>query len=389
MDWIGPTVLAAAMLTAASSGVLAEIPELLRSRDGTQISAAQAWEIQRRPEILELFRTHVYGRAPIDRPSNLRFEIEREKMDAMDGAATLRQIAIRFAGPGGDGTIHLTLFVPNRRPNGARVPAFLFICNRGKENIDPTREKKSAFWPAEAIIARGYAAATFHYGDVALDRNEGLKSGVFSIYGDPAKPREPDAWGAISAWAWGASRALDYLQTDFAIDANKVAVVGHSRGGKTALWAGAQDTRFAMAVSNDSGCTGAAIARGKRGERIEQITKTFPYWFCPNYPQYAGREEDLPLDQHMLIAAVAPRLAYVASAAGDDWADPASEFRGAVLAAPAWGFYGRPALAEQAMPAVNTPLHDAMPGYHIRPGGHDLTEYDWQRFMDYADKWLR
>ncbi|MEO6784811.1 MAG: prolyl oligopeptidase family serine peptidase, partial [Chthoniobacteraceae bacterium] len=342
---------AAAALPSMHAGEL-QLPDPVLTQSGARVTTSTAWETTRRPEVLELFRKHVYGRAPVGRPTDLKFEVFDSSADAMDGKATRKQIRISYGGPGGERAINLVLFTPN----GVKQPApcFLLICNRpAAENIDPTRAVKSPFWPAEEIVARGYAAAAFFNGDVVPDKHDGFKSGVFAIYDQ--SPRAADAWGTIAAWAWGASRALDYLVTDPAIDAKRVAVVGHSRGGKTALWAGAEDERFAMVVSNDSGCTGAALARGKTGERIRDINRGFPHWFDENYKAFVDREDELPLDQHMLDALIAPRLLYIASASEDSWADPKSEFLAAVHAGPVFGLFGLKGLASATMRKADAP----------------------------------
>ena len=362
-----------------------QLPDPLLSSRSERVTTAASWQTMRRPEILELFRKNIYGRAPVGRPADLKFEVFDSNADAMDGKATRTQVKITWRGPGGEGSLRLVLFVPN----GAKkpVPCFLLICNRpAAANIDPTREVKSPFWPAEEIVARGYAAAAFFNGDVVPDKHDGFKSGVFAIYDTASRPA--DAWGAIAAWAWGASRALDYLETNPSIDSKRVAVVGHSRGGKTALWAGAEDERFAMVVSNDSGCTGAALARGKTGERIRDINRVFPHWFNENYKAFADREDKLPLDQHMLAALIAPRLLYIASASEDSWADPKSEFLTAVHASPVYRLFGNRGLSDSIMPKADAPMHDGHIGYHLRTGKHNLTEYDWAAFMDFADKHL-
>ena len=347
------------------------------------MTTVEGWQRQRRAEVLDLFRENVYGRAPLGRPESMKFEVTDSAEGALEGRAKRKQVAISFLGPGGTGTIHLVLFVPAANPG--RAPCFLLVCNREATNIDPTRKIKSPFWPAEQIVARGYAAAAFHNADVAPDKNDGFTTGVHRIFAPPGG-RRPDSWGTIAAWAWGASRVMDYLETDADIDARRVAVVGHSRGGKTALWAGAEDERFALAVSNESGCTGAALARGKVGERVRNINTTFPYWFCENYKRYNDREQDLPVDQHMLDALIAPRLLYVASATEDTWSDPQSEFRAAVAASPVFKLFGLVGLASSSMPAAEAPLSAGHIGYHLRTGKHDLTAYDWARFMDFADQ---
>jgi hypothetical protein len=333
--------------------------------------------------LLELFRENIYGRAPVGRPDSLKFDVTDVATNAMDGKATRKQVKISFRGPGGEGAIKLVLFTPNNAPKPA--PCFLLICNRSVTNIDATRENKSEFWPAEEMIARGYAAAAFYNGDVAADKSNSFNTGVHAIFLPPSN-RKPNSWGTIAVWAWGASRCLDYLVTDRDVDAKRVSVVGHSRGGKTALWAAAEDERFAMAVSNDSGSTGAAIARNKKGEQIANINKGFPYWFNDNYKKFNGRENELPIDQHELLALIAPRLLYVASASEDTWADPNNEFLATVHASPVYELLGRKGVGAKEFPKRDSPIQTGHIGYHVRTGKHNLTAYDWKCFMDFADK---
>ncbi|MHC1767913.1 MAG: prolyl oligopeptidase family serine peptidase [Verrucomicrobiia bacterium] len=361
-------------------GAALDLPDPLVTSAGDRVASTGQWRQQRRPEILELFRQHIYGRAPAGRPQDLRFEVFDEAADAMEGKATRKQVRIHYTGPGGEGSMRLVLFIPN---SVEPAPCFLLICNRGWENIDPTRTVKSPFWPAEEMIARGFAAAAFHYADVAPDNARTWTNGVIRLF--PFQTADDGSrWGAVAAWAWGASRAMDYLEQDARIDKRRVAVVGHSRGGKTALWAGAEDERFAMVVSNDSGSTGAALARGKTGERIRDINRAFPHWFCANYKRYNDRENELPVDQHMLAALIAPRLLYVSSASEDAWADPKSEFLTAVHATPVFALLGVQGLETDRMPEPEHPLHAGAIGYHLRSGEHNLTLYDWARFMDFA-----
>lgn len=360
-----------------------KLPDPLVTLSGEKVTTAEAWQKTRRAEVLELFRKHVYGRAPVGRPADLKFEVIDSAADAMEGKATRKQVKISWRGPGGEGALKLVLFIPNGLTKPA--PCFLLICNRpAAANIDPTRAVKSPFWPAEEIVARGFAAAAFYNADVAPDKHDEFKSGVFKTF--DTEPRTAESWGTIAAWAWGASRALDYLVTDAGIDGKRVAVVGHSRGGKTALWAGAEDERFAMVVSNDSGSTGAALARGKTGERIRDINKGFPHWFNGNYKTFADREEELPVDQHMLGALIAPRLLYIASATEDDWAHPKNEFLSGVHASPVYRLYGLEGLTGKAFPKPDAPVQGGAIGYHLRTGKHNLTEYDWGCFMDFAGK---
>ena len=361
------------------------LPDPLMLSNGKRVTSPQVWKEKRRPELLELFRTHIYGRMPVKRPASLKFDVKSVTPGMMEGKATRKQIVVSYDGPGGKGSFDLLLFIPSgaKRP----VPAFLLICNRPASNIDPTRVTKSPFWPAEEIVARGYAAAAFQVGQVDPDKHDGFKDGVHGIF-DQGR-RAADSWGTIAAWAWGASRAMDYFETDRDIDARRVAVVGHSRGGKTSLWCGAEDERFALVISNDSGSTGAAIARQKKGESVAKINSSFPHWFNENYKKYGGKENELPVDQHELIALIAPRLVYVASATEDTWADPESEFLACVMAEPVYRLFGLKGVGTDRMPRPETPLHGGSIGYHLRTGKHNLTPYDWNRFMDFSDKHLR
>ncbi|TLS51937.1 acetylxylan esterase [Paenibacillus antri] len=361
------------------------MPDPLRKLGGKAVASSEEWEQGRREEVLRLFEERVFGAGPVGRPRRIAFEVKPTE-GWMGGSAVRKQVRIRSEGPGGENVVRLLLFVPvsaKERP----VPAFLLINNRGSEHMDAAREKRSPFWPAEAIVARGFAAAVFDNADADPDHHDGFRDGVHGVF-DPPGERPGHAWGTIAAWAWAASRAMDYLETDHHIDASKAAVVGHSRGGKTALWAGAADRRFALVVSNNSGCTGAAVSRGKGGETIRQINDRFPHWFCENYKAYNDNEYALPVDQHMLIGLIAPRHVYVASATEDLWADPESEFLGLTFASPVYRLYGMDGIAGLPMPTAEQPLHTNGMGYHLRAGGHDMTEYDWQRFMDYAERFL-
>lgn len=363
----------------------AALPDPLTLSDGTRVATPELWRSRRRSELLELFRSQVYGRVPVVRPVKQQFEVVTTAAESspIPGAAR-KQVTITLEGTKGRKLpLQLHIFIPSKRQRPA--PAFLLLCNRGDDNIDPTRVKKSPFWPAEEIVARGYAAVALQVGEIAPDRDTKCTEGVFTLFDEK---RGPDAWATIAAWAWGASHALDYLETDKDIDARRVAVVGHSRGGKTALWAGAEDERFALVISNDSGCTGAAITRGKKGERIADINKGFPYWFCENYKRYNGREEDLPVDQHELLALIAPRPVYVASASEDTWADPESEFRACIAAEPVYRLFNLSGVGADHLPRPESPLHKGAIGYHLRTGKHDLTLYDWTCYLDFADgKW--
>jgi hypothetical protein len=364
-----------------------KLPDPLLNNAGKKITTAEEWKTSRRAEVLELFRQQVYGRVPAT-PFQTSFKIVQQDPKAMNGAATLKRIDVILTSGGKSLTIHLSLFTPNAAKQPS--PAFLLICNRpAGENIDPTRQKKSEFWPAEEAIARGYAMAAFFNGDVDPDlkTDTGFKDGIHPLLDRGQRP--PDAWATLAAWAWGASRCMDYLVTDKAIARDRVAVIGHSRGGKTALWASAEDERFAMACSNCSGCGGATLYRHrtKEKETIAVINRAFPHWFDQNFKQYADRELETPFDANMLIALTAPRPVCVGSAAEDLWADPRGEFLSVANARSVYQLFGKQALgANPTMPAIGDSLHGDAAHYHVRDGKHNLTLVDWTAYMDFADR---
>ena len=340
---------------------------------------------------IETFLTEVYGRRPVERPAKLTFAdlyppetFERnppqgQRARAID--ARRRILICRYGGPYGEDSFRFTVFLPKdaKKP----VPAFLLICNRNAGvNIDPWRKSRTGFWPAEEIVDRGYAAIAFWNDEVApdcYDKVLAYKAGVFRCFEDPSKPRAADAWGSLSAWAWGASRIMDWIETCPDIDAKHVAVVGHSRGGKTALLAGVTDKRFAMVVSNCSGCGGAKLYRADLPDS-EHIGDFFGhprsacYWYCGNFEKWIGKDSELPFDQHQWLSLIAPRLLYVMSGSTDFAAGPAGEKLATELARSAWGDRGGEDVC-----------------YHCHEGKHDLTIYDWNKFMDFADShgWRR
>ena len=362
------------------------LPDPLLAADGTRVTTREQWEQKRRPETLDLFRAHVYGRSPA-KMAEVKFEVVAHEPGAMDGKAVHKRVRITSVGVDGKSfAFEASVFTPA----GAKqpVPAFVLINNRKIESADPSRKEKNGFWPAEEIVARGYATAVFRTVDVDPDeKGEAARArGVRGVWPAGGGTVGSDAWATLSAWAWGASRVLDYLQTEPAVDAKRVAVIGHSRGGKTALWAGAQDERFAIAISNDSGEGGAAIARRKFGETTEVINKAFPFWFNEAFKQYNGKEETLPVDQHQLIALMAGRAVCVGSADTDLWADPRGEFLSVAHASPVFALYGEEAIRPDEMPPLDAPLVRGRRSYHVRTGGHNLTPYDWDRYMDFADR---
>ncbi len=368
------------LVSALIHSVQAEIPNVLQAADGSIVSTAEAFMQSVRPATLQNFRQEIYGTRPVGKPADFAAKVLREDPKALDGAATLREIEITYSGPNGKGSIHPLVITPNAAAKP--VPAFLLIHFRKPDPLDP--KSANGDWPVREIIARGYAAVAFNFNDVDPDRIDGFKDGVRGIFG--GEPQAADAWGALSAWGWGASRVMDFLETDPAIDSKHVAIIGHSRAGKAAVWCGAEDERFAMVVSNNSGCSGAAFARTKQGERVANITTKFPYWFCKNYAKYANNEDSLPVDQHQLLGLIAPRLLYVASATQDQWSDPQSEFKSAVMAGAVYKLFEKPGLESDTMPEPDHAMLEGTIGYHLRTGKHDLLPSDWQHYMDFADK---
>jgi hypothetical protein len=387
------------------------LPDPLRFADGGAVRDARDWTERRRAEVLRLFETHVYGRSP-GPPAATRSVVVETAPRVLSGLATRRQVRVLLEGTEKGPAFEILLYVPNAAPRS--VPAFLGLNFHGNHAIHPdpgvrlspawmregpgivdhrateaARGSEAASWPVERILDRGYALATAYYGDLEPDHADGWKDGIRSRIGPGTGSRiGREDWGAIGAWAWGLRRALDYLATDPDVDGRRVAVIGHSRLGKTALWAGAQDERFAMVVSNDSGEGGAALARRRFGETTEAITKAFPHWFCPRYREYAGREDALPVDQHLLLALVAPRPLYVASATLDLWADPRGEFLATKGAEAVYRLLGQEGLGADDLPVPDRPVGRTI-GYHLRRGEHALTAYDWEQYLDFADRHLK
>jgi len=384
-----------------------ELPDPLVCLDGTPVKDAQTWRETRRPEILRLFEEHMFGRTPgwLDYQ---RSEVLDEDSRALGGLATRKQVRLHFT-PAVDGpTVDVLIYLPNavKRP----APVFLGLNFSGNHAVthDPEvlvsegwfenwpgienhrateagRGMAASQWQVERVLNRGFGLVTACYADLDADVDD-FSNGIHPLFYAPGQTAPTaDEWGAIGAWAWGLSRIMDYLEGDPDVDAARVALMGHSRLGKTALWAGAQDERFAVVISNASGCGGAALSRRCFGETVAAINTRFPHWFCKNFHAFNGQEEKMPFDQHMLLALIAPCPVYVASAAEDLWADPRGEFLAAYHAGPVFRLLGEEGLASDEMPGLRQPLRSRV-GYHIREGGHDVTEYDWDCFMDFVEK---
>ncbi|MDA0989449.1 MAG: acetylxylan esterase [Verrucomicrobia bacterium] len=386
------------------------LPDPLADGDGRVVTTRAEWESTRRPQILDLFSRYVYGRSPAA-PARCDAEMVSHETRALGGSAIRKQLELRLMNDPSAPTAGLLIYLPAKARGP--VPLFLGLNFHGNHTVhadpgifisenrrrhpsgeepdigdqpNPPRGEKAHRWQIEKLLSRGYGLATIYRGDIEPDNPDGWRHGIRNGAAD--LKGQPDGWAAISAWAYALSRAMDYCETDSDIDATRVAVMGHSRLGKTALWAGAQDQRFALVISNNSGCGGAALSRRRFGETVAQINKGFPHWFCHNFKQFNRREDDLPLDQHFLMALMAPRPVYIASAQEDLWADPRGEFLSGRHADPVYHLYGKRGLETDAYPPVNQSI-GASVGYHVRTGQHDVTAYDWEQFLNFADRHMR
>lgn len=390
-----------------------KLPATLIARDGSKITNPNEWQTVRRPEILSLFQQHVFGTSPPNVP-RLRTRLLSQSNSAANGTAIRREITVYFSDDNDGPKMNILVYTPANAD--APVPCFLGLNFNGNQTIeaDPAiqltkswirrdRKKKtnvntatedsrgtsSSRWAVEEIVARGYGLATIYCGDIDPDFDDGFHNGIHALSeANRQENRADDAGGTISAWSWGLSRALDVLESDALVDGRRVGVFGHSRLGKTSLWAGATDERFKLVISNNSGCGGAALSRRRFGETIKRINTSFPHWFCLNHRQFNDREDTLPVDNHMLLALMAPRAAYVASAEGDKWADPRGEMLSLFHAGDVYRLFGLSPLPSDEMPAVDQPIHTDV-GYHIRTGDHNVTTYDWLQYLDFADSHLK
>ncbi len=389
------------------------LPDPLVMENGVKVTTPAQWWKQRRSAILKIFDENVYGKVP-GKLQHITFRVREISRKALDGLAIRKQVTVLFTGNDSGPKMDLLIYIPNssKKP----LPAFLglnfygnqtvckdtgiFLCRSWVRNnpdfgiydhraTGASRGVRASRWPVKKILASGYALVTACYNDIDPDFDDGFQNGVQPLFYKPGQQRPaPDEWGAIAAWAWGLSRALDYLETDPDIDAGRVAVMGHSRLGKTALWAAAEDQRFAMAISNMSGCGGAALSRRQYGETVERINTSFPHWFCANFKMYNDHEDALPVDQHELIALIAPRPVYITAAVEDRWADPKGMFLAARYATPVYRLLGKTGLPDHAEMIPGKPVMGTI-GFHIRPGMHDVTSYDWQQFLLFANKFLK
>jgi hypothetical protein len=351
------------------------LPDPLTMRDGRRVTDAKMWRTQRRPEIIQMYERDVYGRIPARTPE-VRWQTAETDQTAHGGAAIRKRIAGKMGSEANAPEMNLVVYTPaqSKKP----VPLILLLNFGGGGKPVPQDPPVAA-----DIIARGWGYATIIYQEIQPDRINTFDQGVIGVTLSGAKQRADDEWGTIGAWAWGVSRALDYLATDASVDAKRIAVFGHSRLGKTALWASALDERIAAVYSSCSGEMGAALARRDWGETVDDMTQNFPYWFAANFQQWAGRWNDMPVDAHMLIALSAPRPVYVTGGTGDQWADPVGMFQALVAAGPVYRLLGKKDVGPTELPPLDSPVISGDLGWHYHTGGHSATPADWKAFLDF------
>jgi len=383
-----------------------ELPDPLAPAGGPAVTDLAGWESDGRARTLALFESHVYGRVPEGFQPGLEWKLDREDNEALDGTAIRREDLVTI---GDRLPVRMLLYLPKAAKSP--VPCFLGLNFSGNQRVEsdpwitmetgfvvgkepavkvgrPTEASRGAGagrWPAKLIVSRGFALATACCGNFDPDKDDGFRDGVHAL---DSAPRTDESWGTLTAWAWGLIRLLDVLEEIDEVDGSRVAVIGHSRLGKAALWAGARDPRFALVISNNSGCGGAALSRRAFGETVARINGNFPHWFAGAFRKYNENESALPVDQHQLIGLIAPRPVYVASATEDRWADPKGEFLALMHARKIHQLYHKDPFGDVTeTPPPGKSVGNRM-GYHLRQGTHDITPEDWQHYLEFADKWL-
>jgi len=384
------------------------LPDPLVLENGQRVRNAAAWHQRRRPEIFRLFETNIYGRSP-GRPPKMAFEVFEAGVPALGGKAIRKQVTVHFFGQGAGPKMDILFYLP--APAKKPVPLILTLNFSGNHRIaadpgikigevwDRNRKVKLAApekagatsdrWEIEKLLAQGYGLATIYYCDIEPDFIGGMQYGVRPLYFKPGQTEPaPDEWGALAVWGWGLSRAMDYIETDKAIDVQRVAILGQSRLGKTVLWAGARDTRFAMVLASCSGEGGAALARRNYGETAKNMAVNFGYQFCGNYQKYGDRVDQMPVDAHELLALIAPRPLYLSTGSEDQWSDPKGEFLAAVAASPVYRLLGQQGLNTDQMPPLDQPIMGTI-AFHTHTGGHAITSFDWDQYLVFAGRHLQ
>jgi hypothetical protein len=384
------------------------LPDPLVLANGQPVTNATVWFQQRRPEILQLYETQIYGRVPATAPKTT-FTLVSTDAHALNDTAIHEQIAVHFGGADGL-TANVALYLPAKATGP--VPLILSVSFSAAPpnpsstlqlaSVDPTKAPpapppaatpamrgRGPGEPIADILARGYGYAVVRYTEIEGDRADNNLSLVRKLALAPGQSAPaPDEWGTISAWAWGLSRIVDYLETNPAVDAKRIALVGHSRLGKTVLWAGAQDQRFAVVFSSQGGEMGSSLARRDYGESVDDMAQNFPWQFAGNFQKYPGHWNDMPVDTHFLISLIAPRPLLISGGSGDQWSDPKGEFLGEVAAGPVYRLVGKKDLGTTEMPGLDTPVVTGDLAYYEHTGPHAITPADWKVFLDFADRYL-
>ena len=382
------------------------LPPLLTTENGMAVETAFDWVNRRRPEILRTLQTELFGKLP-PRPETCGIEVISVKEDALDNTAIRKEIMLTFNNRGRQHSFLMLLYIPQKVMEP--VPVFLGLNFRGNhattmeqdvrmtgkkyngEYAETGYGKQESRWQFKETIRRGYASATVAYNDIFPDDKDenSWKKSIYHLFCSKESNEEFHSHGsAISAWAWGLSRMLDALENEPLVDTKKAMVHGHSRLGKTALWTGANDTRFRLVISNNSGCCGASLLRRRFGETLEAITHNFPHWFISSAKKYVCKEELLPFDLHWLVALSAPRLVCISSATEDLWADPKGEFLSGLHASEVYRLFGVKGMPTNEMPAADQPVTGEV-SYHLRTGKHDQQLSDWLHYFEIADKFIR
>jgi hypothetical protein len=368
------------------------LPDPLVLRNGQPVRDAETWFNLRRPELIKLYEREIFGRVPAGAPK-VRFEVVATDLAAMDGTAVRKHVVAHFGDKPDGPAVNIILYLPAKATKP--VPLVLSISFVGglplpppPAGTPPRAAPKPE--PVAELLARGYGYAVLRYTEIQPDNAAGLSAGVIGLARAQGQTeRLPDEWGAIAAWSWALSRVQDFLETEKAVDAKRVALVGHSRLGKTVLWAGAQDTRFALIYSSQSGEMGSALARRDFGETVDDMAANFPYQFAGNFQKYAGHWNDMPVDAHLLIALSAPRPVLITTGSGDIWSDPRGAFLSVVAAGPVYRLLGKSDLGTTEMPALDTPVVSGTLGYLENKGPHVISDLDWKTFLNFADRFLQ
>lgn len=405
---------AASPVTAPSDESMpANLPDPLIMNDGTRVTTKEQWILSRRGEIIELLSREMYGDAP-PRPANLKFEVFDHDPRALNGKATRKQIAVTFGNTTSkQWRIDLLLYIPNEVKTPPVILGLNFWGNHAVINdpairltesyieegsprnkyldlsgvknhraTDAARGTDAIRWPVQEMIDRGYALATAYRGDIDPDIKDGFDQSVKSLY--PELQKRDANFGTIGAWAWSLSRLMDYLVTDKDIDAKRVALFGWSRLGKAALWAMANDERFALFLDSEGGSGGIKLFHYPQGQTIQNLNANFPHWYCRNYSKYDGKEAAMPFDSHFAVALVAPRPIYSGASEGNQTFDPTGQFLAIKAAEPVYALFGKTGLPADKVPALDTPVHGYL-GFHRRSGRHDVTAFDWEQYLKFCD----